>query len=309
MSKIENFERLIEKSEFQYDEKFYKFIEQIKKDEEIIIPLMIRWISPKSIVDFGCGEGTWLEEALHYDCYMDVLGLDGDYVSKERLKILEDKFKAVDLREPISLNKKFDLAISTEVAEHIEEEFVDVYLDNITKASDQILFSAAIPGQGGTHHVNEQWQSYWIERFENRGFYCDYSVRNYFWNEDAISDWRKQNLLFFSKKKQNIAPSKEIRDVVHPREMERMRMEIESKLDFYIFNPVLYTNLDQMIAKLIKQNKKIVIYPYGVNGQLCEKILYLKYGITDYIIADNHISMRGKKIYTVKEFALYCLPD
>lgn len=80
-------------------------------------------------------------------------------INRKRLKYLKN-FEAVDLRKPTVLGREFDLAISTEVAEHLKESFADVFVDNITNAAKQILFSAAIPNQGGVHHVNEQWQSY-----------------------------------------------------------------------------------------------------------------------------------------------------
>ena len=123
---------------FQYDEKFYDYIEQINKDKEIIVPFIIQQISPKSIVDFGCGEGAWLNEALRYDNTINVLGLDGEYINKKRLEIPEKSFKAMDLRKPIVLDRKYDLAISTEVAEHLEEAFADIFIDNITMMTTNI---------------------------------------------------------------------------------------------------------------------------------------------------------------------------
>lgn len=286
---------------FKYNEDFYKYIEQTRKDEEIVIPFILQWISPKSIVDFGCAEGAWLAEALKQNSSIDILGLDGSYVDRNRLKIPKENFKAVDLRQSISTEKKYDLAISLEVAEHLEQEFADIFIDNITRVSDQVLFSAAIPGQGGEHHVNEQWQSYWIEKFEKRGYYCDYSIRNYFWNEPQISSWRRQNLLFFSKKKGNLAPERPVMDVVHPEEAAVKRRFFEDTLDYYIFYPETAFQLKQVIKRLIKQDKKIVIYPYGKNGKLCEKILRDKYEVKDYILADNMVEETEKTILSAKQ--------
>lgn len=286
---------------FQYDESFYKFIEQTKMDEQIIMPLIIQWIAPKSIVDFGCAEGAWLREALRQNSRIDILGLDGDYIDKKRLKISEKNFKEVDLRKPISLEHRFELAISTEVAEHLEEESVDVFIDNITKASDRILFSAAIPGQGGVHHVNEQWQSYWVKKFEKRGYYCDFSIRNYFWNMSQISGWRRQNLLFFSKEEKNIVLEKQLVDVIHPEEelrrKERDEKRVIDRMKYYILHPEIYIKLDEVLVKLLRKNKKIAIYPYGRNGKLCEKILLWKYAVEDYIVVDNNVDVEGKEIY------------
>lgn len=286
---------------FQYDEKFYDFIKTVEKDEKIIMPFILQWIKPKSIVDFGCGEGTWLNEALNQDNTIDVLGIDGWYVNQDRLKISKENFKKYDLRKKISLDKHYDLAISTEVAEHVEENYADIFVDNIANASDMILFSAAIPGQGGKHHVNEQWQSYWIQKFERRGYYCDYSVRSYFWSETEISSWRKQNLLFFSKDKRCIAPERHIDDLVHPEEAIRIRNDIEERMNQYIACPEIYIKLDRVIGKVISQNKRIIIYPYGINGKLCEKILCLKYDLKNYLIVDNNVAMREKGIITAKE--------
>lgn len=285
---------------YRYNKKFYEYIEKTKMDESLIIPLIIQWVMPKSIIDFGCGEGAWLREALRQNNKLEILGIDGDYIDEKRLKIPRENFFAFDLRKRIFLNRKFDLAISTEVAEHLEADFADIFVENVTEASDQILFSAAIPGQGGTHHINEQWQAYWIDKFEKKGYYCDYSIRNYFWDEPKISSWRRQNLLFFSKRRQNIAPIKQIKNVIHPSEIERLKKDFEKRLEHYITYPEIYIKLDRVIANLLNDDEKIVIYPYGLNGQLCEKILCLKYNIENYIIADNEVKEKGKK-YLMRE--------
>lgn len=290
----------IEKSMFEYDEEFYKNIELMEKDEKEIIPLIIQWLSPTSIVDFGCGEGKWLREVLEQNGAIDILGIDGSYVNKERLKIPKGKFIAADLRRSIFLKRKFDLAISTEVAEHLEEIYSDVFIDNIVRSSDNILFSAAVPGQGGTNHINEQWQSYWIQKFEKRGYYCDYSVRNYFWNKVEIKSWRKQNLLFFSKNRRRIAPDNELLNVVHPEEFIRCK-KTQDRLRARVTELETYIRLDSAIVKCIKPDKKIVIYPYGVNGKLCEKILLSKYCINNYIISDNKAVVYNKKIFKAEQ--------
>lgn len=289
---------------FKYDDMFYKIIEK-EMDEKIIMPLIIEWTSPKSVIDLGCAEGAWLREVLHQDPQIEILGVDGDYIKRERLKIPVEKFMAADLQKPIVLERKFDLAISTEVAEHLEERFINVYLDNIAKASEQVLFSAAVPGQGGTNHVNEQWQSYWIEKFMRKGYHCDYSIRDYFWDEERINSWRRQNLLFFSKKGTALAPAKQLKNVIHPEERIRIEKDLERKFEddmrYFISHPEVYIKLEQTIKRLLAKNKKIVIYPYGRNGRLCEQILYAKYNVKEYIIADNKAVIEGKRIYRAEE--------
>lgn len=199
------------------------------------------------------------------------------------------------------------------MAEHLEEEQEEVYLENITKTSDQILFTAAVPGQMGVNHINEQWQSYWIKKFRERGYYCDYSIRDYFWNDKRINSWRRQNILYFSKKETKLAEGKPLMDVIHPEERERVQKELkkilkreleiqlEEYVDYVIFHPDVSITLMDVLEKIILQGKKIVIYPYGRNGRICERLLCVKYHIQDYILADNHVTAEGKQILRAED--------
>lgn len=202
-----------------YGEEFYD--EQEKRSERIaneILPVVIEHLNPKSVVDFGCGRGIWLRRLLSIKQDVNVMGIDGQWVNIENLRIPKENFTSHDLGQVINLGVKYDLAMSLEVAEHIDEKFADVYFQNIIRASDTVLFSAAIPGQEGVHHVNEQWHSYWIEKFIYAGYKVDYHLRNYFWNNERISPWRRQNILLFHKFVDS--PFSELPnnmvDVVHP---------------------------------------------------------------------------------------------
>ncbi len=114
--------------------------------------------------------------------------------------------------------------MSFEVAEHLEEQFADVFIDNITKLSDVVVFSAAIPQQGGTHHVNEQWASYWTEKFRKKGYKASDCLRKYFWEDASINPLRRQNIMLYVKMEKydqltdNFKMENEgkILDVVHP---------------------------------------------------------------------------------------------
>ncbi len=284
-----------------YDSKFYDMIAEIIQDEEQIIPYVLEQINPKSVVDFGCGEGRWLMEVKRNNANIEILGLDGYYVNKDRLCISKDEFMAVDLRKKIRLSKKYDLAISTEVAEHIEEEYVDVFVDNLSMASDYILFSAAIPGQGGEHHVNKQWQSYWVKKFKSRGYKADFSIRNHFWNNTNINTWRKQNILVFSKNwEENI--TSDIVDVVHPDVMkhcvDRCQRIIGGSVEHMLRHPEIAESIKKSLEPLVEQKKKIIIYPYGGNGRLCELMLIYLFQYDNFLIVDNKQGGREKKILT-----------
>lgn len=282
-----------------YNNEFYNMISEIIPDEKQIIPYVLEQIKPISIVDFGCGEGRWLIEAKRKDPNIEVLGLDGNYVNRDRLLISQDEFIGVDLREKIKLTKKYDLAISTEVAEHIEKEYADIFIDNLTRASDCILFSAAVPGQGGEHHVNEQWQSYWVKKFKSQNYEPDFSIRNYFWNNNYINCWRKQNLLmFFRNRRKNV--NSNIVDVVHPDMfkscVDRNLQEVGISVEYMLRCPETTESIKNALKYLVEQKRKIIIYPYGGNGRLCELILNYFFHYDNFLIVDNKKYGKEEKI-------------
>lgn len=164
-------------------------------DPMIIVPLIIELFNPKSVVDIGCGIGTFLH-IFNEMGVQDLLGLDGVWVNKKELSknISLDYFKEIDLEKGIHLERKFDLAICLEVLEHVDSKYSDIVIKNITELSDIIIFSAAIPGQVGQNHVNEQWLEYWEEKFSNNGFKFHDVFRPIFWNNEELAVWYKQNM-------------------------------------------------------------------------------------------------------------------
>jgi hypothetical protein len=154
-----------------------------------------------SAVDFGCGIGTWLSVLEQYGV-KEIRGLDGAWIDKSTLKITEQQFTTVNLEEEISLKQKYDLAISLEVAEHLPESSGIHLIDSLTKASDFVLFSAAIPYQGGTNHVNEQWPEYWNTLFNERGFIAVDFLRKKIWNKSDVYFCYKENMILYVKKEQ-----------------------------------------------------------------------------------------------------------
>jgi hypothetical protein len=152
----------------------------------------------KSAVDVGCGIGSWLS-VLNDDGVQDILGIDGDWVNRKNLAIPEECFHSHDLAEPFTFDRKFDLAMSLEVAEHLPQNKAGNYIDSLVALSDFILFSAAVPWQLGIGHVNEQWPEYWEALFKDRGYrVCDV-IRGRIWREGTIPVWYRQNLLLYVK--------------------------------------------------------------------------------------------------------------
>ena len=180
-----------------YDVDFFEELRRgAHQSAAVIVPLILEWIQPRSVVDVGCGDGTWLSvfQASGID---DILGLDGSYVLSETLQIPKECFVSKDLSQSVSLNRTFDLAVSLEVAEHLPAESAPGFVESLTNLSDVVLFSAAIPHQGGTHHVNEQWPNYWIDLFESRGYIPVDSLRPRLWNDAAVQPWYAQNSFIF----------------------------------------------------------------------------------------------------------------
>jgi SAM-dependent methyltransferase len=155
----------------------------------------------KSAVDLGCGVGTWLY-VLEQRGATDICGVDGSWVNKDYLKIQNEHFIEHDLSKDTNpdIGRTFDLAISLEVAEHLPSNSAEGFVSALTSASDFILFSAAIPCQGGAGHINEQWPNYWISLFENRGYVGIDVIRKSIWNDKSIPLWYRQNILLFVKK-------------------------------------------------------------------------------------------------------------
>lgn len=163
-----------------------------------ILPLFFEYFKPNTLLDVGCGLGSWLSVAKENNC--EVFGIDGAYVKEEDLLVEKSLFKAIDLNEQYNLEKKFDLAISLEVAEHIFQENAKTFIESLCSHSDIVLFSAAVPHQEGTLHYNEQNNDYWVQKFDESGYQCYDFLRHIIWNNTKISWWYRQNLLIFVKK-------------------------------------------------------------------------------------------------------------
>lgn len=153
----------------------------------------------RSAVDVGCGVGTWLSVIMKKGV-KDVMGLDGEWVETNLLVIPKETFVKTDLTKPVRVPRKFDLAISLEVAEHLPVERAKGFVRDLTKLADFVLFSAAVPFQGGRNHINEQWQEYWVGLFAAEGYDVYDLIRPKIWNDSRIPFWYRQNSLFFVKK-------------------------------------------------------------------------------------------------------------
>lgn len=203
---------------------------------------LVREVLPPlhSAVDIGCGVGSWLAAARELGVE-EILGMDGKWVNRAQLQIPQDCFIERDLDQEIDVARRFDLAISLEVAEHLAPQRAQGFVHSLTALADFVLFSAAVPGQGGTGHVNEQWQDFWLALFAGEGFTALDLVRRATWDEPAIPLWYKQNTLLYVKNERlpDLAP--------------RVK---EPGLPLRIIHPDLYTR--RVITPTLGQSLKIL---------------------------------------------------
>ncbi len=181
-----------------YDNNFYdENADGSLRSARAIAPLVIALTDPRSVVDFGCGIGTWLQAVI--ECGVDdYLGLDGDHVDRSQLRIPTERFRPMDLTCPDRLGRMFDLAVCLEVAEHLPATAAPNLVRALTEAAPVVLFSAAVPGQMGTNHVNEQWPWYWEELFARQGFVRLDPVRHRVWRNPEVEWWYRQNTVVYA---------------------------------------------------------------------------------------------------------------
>lgn len=197
----------------------------------ILSVLLDRMPKVHSAVDIGCGVGTWLA-VLKEMGVEKVCGFDGEWVDKKLLEIATEDFNQIDLSKPFQVKRKYDLAISLEVAEHLPSNRAVDFVSSLAKLSDYVLFSAAIPYQGGSNHINEEWQDYWIKLFENIGYIAHDFIRKTIWDDEKIPYWYKQNIILFS-------ASSEKEKITHECHFDNLTMP------FNIVHPELYISKAQ----------------------------------------------------------------
>jgi len=171
-----------------------------------------RW--PASMLDVGCGTGTWLHIARGFGV-QDILGVDGVAMAASQLLIPPHTFRVVDLRTPWNLKRKFDVAVCLEVAEHLDARAGSLLVETLTAHADEIVFSAACPGQPGQHHVNCQWPVYWQQLFNRQGFACSDAIRWKIWNDADVDVWYRQNM-FVARRDAAAGTEERLKAVIHP---------------------------------------------------------------------------------------------
>ena len=206
-----------------YDEGFFKSnYDDTWPMAKFISPLLKEYFSLGRVLDLGCASGHYIKA--FSDCGVVAIGIEGSEKAMA-IAVCDPEFiHFLDLREKQYIVKEntMDMVMSVEVAEHIEEEFVDIYVHNLTSPKAKYIYmTAAPPGQGGHFHVNCQPQEYWINKIEEQGYkhhpehkeeinkWLDVRCECYFVHEhddskcekQFIPNWFPGNLMVFEKEK------------------------------------------------------------------------------------------------------------
>jgi SAM-dependent methyltransferase len=177
---------------------------QLSRQEELnrtsarrVLSILFDFVRPRSVLDVGCGLGTWLRVAQEQGV-PEVAGIEGAWLDRSLLQVAPDLVTTLDLEPGFRLERRFDLVICLEVAEHLPASAAEVFVASLAAHADVVLFSAAVPNQGGHHHVNEQFPNYWAERFARNGFVPVDLIRPRVWDDSAVLWWLRQNILVFA---------------------------------------------------------------------------------------------------------------
>ena len=162
----------------------------------ILLAYLFQYWAPKSVIDFGCGLGTWLRACKECGAQR-LVGLDGNWVAKEKIIDPTIDFRATDFQQEIASTETFDLAMSLEVAEHLPPEAADRFIQSLMRSSKAVLFSAAFIGQPGAGHINTRPHSYWAQKFISSGYLLFDIFRPEFWSDARVEPWYRQNAVLF----------------------------------------------------------------------------------------------------------------
>lgn len=187
--------------------------QQNRHSASVILRIVREHRQPKSVLDVGCGLGTWLDVSRGVFDTEDVVGVEGDWAKASSLVINPTLVHIADLEKGFDLHRRFDLAICLEVGEHLSADAAPNLVSSLVQHADTVLFSAAIPGQGGHHHVNEQFLTYWDSLFGGHGYLSFDPVRPVIWNDASILWWLRQNVVLYVKES---LPVQRAMSIVHP---------------------------------------------------------------------------------------------
>jgi SAM-dependent methyltransferase len=180
-----------------YNDSFYRYIQEgSTRAARFLVPLILKELPAKDVLDVGCGAGAWLAEYRSQGVTM-CLGIDGDYVKRETLLIPSEYFQSEDLTRPFNLQRQFDLVQCLEVGEHLPKSAAETLIGNLVRHGETILFSAATPGQGGQNHINEQPFQFWRTLFAMHRYEPYDFIRPLLKDVKEVEFWYRWNMILY----------------------------------------------------------------------------------------------------------------
>ncbi|PCR90471.1 class I SAM-dependent methyltransferase [Natrinema ejinorense] len=167
---------------------------------ETVIDELVERYDPDTVADIGCAIGHYLLK--FQDRGIETTGFEGSQRAVNNA--LVDTVQQADLRDGITVESDHNLVTCIEVAEHLHPIYADNIVNTIVSATGEngtIVFTAAPPGQYGTHHINLKPRRYWIEKFEKRGVtYCpedSKAIINSLNTRLSQKTWPVENIMVF----------------------------------------------------------------------------------------------------------------
>jgi SAM-dependent methyltransferase len=246
-----------------YDRSFFaKQMDGSRASASVVLRLVADLVPVGSVCDVGCGVGTWLNVWQELGV-TDIYGIDGDYVDRAHLLIDADHFHPRDLTQSVRIERTFDLAMCMEVAEHLPPERAESLVADLMRLAPIVLFSAAVPMQGGTNHINEQWQDYWAGLFDRGGFEVFDVIRPRLWGDERIARWYRQNALIYCNRdcmarfpQLAAAAAKFPLSLVHPRQLLASQQEVDTRTALRITAGALKRALARRLSRVAKAGSK-----------------------------------------------------
>ncbi|MDD7027485.1 MAG: hypothetical protein PUI46_10415 [Lachnospiraceae bacterium] len=246
-----------------YNDKFHeKRNELTRYAAETVVEFLMSIVPINSVCDVGGGVGVWVDEVKKQSSgrYKKGIVLDGAYVPAGQRLVEKSEFIECDLTDRINLNEKFDLAISLEVAEHLPEVRANTFIEDIVSLSDIILFSAAIPGQGGKGHINEQPISYWVDLFKKNGYEAFDIIRPRIQAIKKIPSWYRNNTIIYCNKNSeliNVLKNVQVEpmyDWVLSESFSNVSQKLQAYQESKTYKKV--SKILDIYAKIVKRNNK-----------------------------------------------------
>lgn len=210
-----------------YGSTFYENqVDESLTSANIVLKIVFDIFKPQSLLDIGCGRGAWLCVAERLGV-STLHGIDGPWVKQLDLLSSRIEFQQADMEVAIPVRRRYEMAMSVEVAEHLSPDSAPKFVAALCSAADVVVFGAAVQCQGGENHINEQRQSYWVKLFQQNDYVHFDIIRPKLWLNKSVSPWYRQNTLIYINKNRvdliNLFDAEKpeaIIDLIHPEMFE-----------------------------------------------------------------------------------------